>query len=65
MPRTILDITGLCERFKDAHLTANQIYKWTRKEDPLPYRKIGKKLFFDEEKFLKWWDKQPGKDGGL
>jgi len=60
MPRLILDIEGLS---KQLPLTINQIYKAVRRADyPLPHKKLGKKLLFDWERVMVWFDSLPGKD---
>jgi hypothetical protein len=61
MPRIILDIEGLS---KQLPMTRNQLYKACKRPDyPLPYKKLGKKLMFDWERVLAWFDSLPGKDG--
>lgn len=45
-------------------MTKHQIYKLVRRpNDPLPHRKIGKQLRFDEERIHRWFLRQPGSDG--
>jgi hypothetical protein len=61
MPRQIVDIKGLSAL---TPFTVNQIYKKIRSpENPLPYKKCGKRLLFDMEKVYRWFDSLPGKDG--
>ena len=61
MARRMLDLQGVEKEFP---WTNYQIYHYARRaQDPLPHRKIGKKLYFDEEKIWKWFERQPGSDG--
>lgn len=61
MPRQATDIEGIGKTFD---LTKHQVYKLVRRrEDPLPHRRIGKRLRFDLEKCWRWFDRQPGRDG--
>jgi len=60
MARQIVDLDGLTERIP---LTKPAVYHAIkRREHPLPYKKMGKKLLFDLEKVYKWFDSLPGKD---
>lgn len=60
MARQIVDIKGLMEILP---LTVNQIYKAVRVADnPLPYKKHGRRLLFDVERVYKWFDGLPGRD---
>jgi hypothetical protein len=44
-------------------LTKHQVYKAVRRSVyPLPHKKLGKRLLFDVEKVLRWFDGLPGKD---
>jgi hypothetical protein len=59
--RQIVDIQGLTGVLP---LTVNQIYKGVRDPvNPIPHKKFGKRLLFDIEKVLKWFDALPGRDG--
>ncbi len=61
MAREIVDIGGIVKKLC---LTKWQVYHLVHKfSDPLPHKKIGVKLYFDVERCLRWWDRQPGKDG--
>jgi predicted DNA-binding transcriptional regulator AlpA len=61
MPRQAVRVRRVAEILD---LTENQIYKLVRRrEDPLPFKKIGKVLLFDTQKVWKWFDRQPGRDG--
>lgn len=61
--RQIVDLNKLCEILP---LTQNQAYKLCRvKNHPLPYKKCGKKLWFDMEKVFRWFDALPGRDQTL
>ncbi|ACL05865.1 hypothetical protein Dalk_4183 [Desulfatibacillum aliphaticivorans] len=63
MPRQIVDIKGLSEKMP---FTENQLYKLVHKPDnPLPYKKCGKRLLFDLERVYRWFDGLPGKDETL
>ena len=57
--RQIVDVDGLAEKFP---LTKYQIYQKVRDpENPLPFRKSGKRLLFDLEQVFHWFDRLPGK----
>jgi len=61
MARQYEDVEGVAKRFK---LTHHQVYKLMRRRpDPLPHRKVGKRLRFDVEKVDKWFDRQTRTDG--
>ncbi len=63
MPRQIVDVAGLSEILP---LSVHQIYKLTRhREHPLPFKKMGKKLYFDVERIYRWFDSLPGQDGNF
>jgi hypothetical protein len=63
MAREIKDLNGFAEI---APFTKHQIYKLIKNpENPLPHKKIGKKLYFDMERFYKWFDRMPGSDRTL
>jgi hypothetical protein len=63
MPRRLYDLKGLLASDRFPWDRAGQIYKLVRRPDPMPHRKIGKLLYFDEETILKWFDRQAGHDG--
>jgi hypothetical protein len=60
MARQIVDLQGLTERFP---WTTNQVYKLVRGSNPIPHRKLGKRLLFDLERVYVWFDRLPGSDG--
>ena len=61
MPRDVRTIDGLCEALP---LSPSQAYKLTKRlDDPLPFKKVGKRLWFDMERVYRWLDRQPGSDG--
>ena len=63
MTRKILDIDGLMDHLP---FTKNQIYKAVHhRENPLPYKKLGRRLLFDLEKVLTWYDGPPGTDHSM
>ena len=63
--RQIVDIKGLRERVLP-DFTENQLYKWVRDPlNPLPHKKMGKRLLFDVEKVWRWFDSLPGRDGTM
>lgn len=60
MARQYVDIEGLARILP---LTRHAIYHATkRREHPLPFKKMGRKLLFDVERVHKWFDRLPGKD---
>ena len=60
MARSIKDLNGFVEA---TPFSKNQVYKMVRNPDnPLPHKKIGKKLYFDMERFYRWFDGMPGAD---
>ncbi len=60
MSRKIYRVEGLREILP---LTQNQIYKLVRHPvHPLPHKKVGKLLLFDEARVLKWFEGLPGRD---
>ena len=60
MARQIVDVKGLTKLMP---FTRHQVYKFiSHPEHPLPYRKMGKKLYFDLERVHKWFDSLPGND---
>jgi hypothetical protein len=59
MARVIVDVKGLTE----LPLTVKQIYcKVHDPRNPLPHKKVGKRLWFDMDKVYRWFDSQPGID---
>lgn len=45
-------------------MSRHQVHKLVRRvQDPLPHRKLGKHLRFEEEKIYQWFLRQPGTDG--
>jgi hypothetical protein len=59
MAREIVNIEKLSEK---SPFSKNQIYKLIRKDiDPLPHKKIGRNLYFDLERFYRWYDRQLGR----
>jgi predicted DNA-binding transcriptional regulator AlpA len=61
MARQYLKIEKVAQIFD---MSRHQIYKLVRRpQDPLPHRKIGKHLRFDEERIHQWFLRQPGSDG--
>jgi predicted DNA-binding transcriptional regulator AlpA len=61
MARQYLKVEGVADMLA---MTKNQVYKLVRRPiDPLPHRKIGKQLRFDEERIHQWFLCQPGSDG--
>jgi predicted DNA-binding transcriptional regulator AlpA len=59
--RTYLDLEGVAAKLS---LTRHQVYKLCRRPtDPLPHRKLGKCLRFDDKSVDRWFDRQPGRDG--
>ena len=58
MPRKALDIDAVAATFS---LSKSQVYKLVRRpEDPLPHKKLGKVLRFDNDAIWKWFDRQWG-----
>ena len=61
--RQFLDIKALNDKVFP-NFTVNQIYKWVRDPlNPIPHKKLGKRLLFDVEKVFRWFDALPGRDG--
>lgn len=61
MARKIHDIDSLIDGVLP--FTKHQVYKAIRRHDhPLPFKKSGKRLLFDEERVLRWFDSLPGRD---
>jgi len=61
MPRQYLSVDKVAVMLD---MSKHQIYKLVRRPiDPLPYRKIGKHLRFDEERIHQWFLRQAGSDG--
>jgi hypothetical protein len=60
MARQIIDVNELSERLP---MSKNQIYVAIKNpENPLPYKKFGKRLYFDLERVYLWFDSLPGRD---
>jgi hypothetical protein len=58
--RQICDIKGLTKLLP---FTTHQVYKLVRNpENPLPHKKLGRRLLFDLERVYKWLDALPGRD---
>lgn len=62
MARVVVDLKGLADR-PEFPWSEHEIYKLIKHRDyPLPYKKIGKKYYFDIERVWKWFDRLPGRD---
>jgi len=58
--RKIVEMEGLIEVFPS---TKHQVYKFVKMPDnPLPHKKLGRRLVFDVERVYKWFDALPGRD---
>ena len=62
MARQIVDIKGLAE-MSEFPWSEHEIRKLIKRSDhPLPWKRIGKKYYFDLERVWKWFDRLPGRD---
>ncbi len=60
MARQIVDLEGLTEILP---FTRHQAYKMVRRAvNPLPHKKLGRRLLFDLERVFAWYDSLPGRD---
>lgn len=60
--RKIVDLKGLAER-PEFPWSQHEIYKLMKRRDyPLPFKRLGKKYYFDLEAVYKWFDRLPGRD---
>ena len=60
MARVIKDLNGFVEV---TPFSKHQVYKLIKNPaNPLPHKKVGRKLYFDMERFYRWFDGMPGAD---
>jgi hypothetical protein len=62
MARTVVDIKGLAAR-SEFPWSEHEIRKLINRPDhPLPFKRCGKKYYFDIERVWRWFDNLPGRD---
>jgi hypothetical protein len=60
--RNWVEMEGLLDRFP-ALQSKFQVYKFTKRStNPMPHKKMGRRLVFDIERVDRWFDSLPGRD---